>query len=337
MGLVAASVQAEIVVSWESNGVLVAEGMLPGTTGIVESASKLGEVFTNAAAFFDAEYVADSNGTIRLAIPMFFQVKGAPKIAINDDMVLVPAGTNSGTDPDYGVYSLTVDAFYMNATEVTKAQWDMVYTWATNNSYSFSNIGFGKGSDHPVYNVNWHDCVKWCNARSQMEGKMPCYTVGGSVYKTGENTPDIDLDAGGYRLPTSDEWEYAARGGLNSKRFPWGDTITHSEANYYSHDMYSSYDISTTRNYHPDYDDANPYTSPAGDFAPNAYGLYDMAGNLAEWCTDWHPNYVGSDRVLRGGSWNSMAYSARCGYVNRKVPDSPHVYSCGFRAVLPAN
>jgi len=211
---------------------------------------------------------------------------------------------------------------------VTKAQWDAVYSWAVTNEYSFDNFRLGKGWNHPVQTVNWYDCVKWCNARSEMDGRTPCYTVSDSVYKTGQSSPNCNFSANGYRLPTADEWEYAARGGLSGKRFPWGDTITHSRANYYSLSE-NSYDISSTRGYHPDYDDGGePYTSPVGDFAANGYGLYDMAGNVWEWCND----ASGSSRYIRGGCWDSYAYRLRCGYEYWLIPEYSS-YFLGFRAV----
>jgi len=239
--------------------------------------------------------------------------------AVPSGMVRIPGGTNSGTDPDYGAYSLTVETFSMDATEVTKAKWDEVYTWAIAHGYSFDHAGSGKAANHPVHTVSWYDMVKWCNARSQKEGRTPCYNL---------STWACNFAANGYRLPTKTEWEYAARGGLSGKRFPWGDTITHSQANYYSSSSYS-YDTSPTRGFHPTYATGGyPYTSPAGAFAPNGYGLYDMAGNVWEWCND----ASGSNRAIRGGSWNNNANNARCRNSNWNNPDNANNNN-GFRAV----
>lgn len=151
---------------------------------------------------------------------------------------------------------------------------------------------------------------------------------GKKVYRSGRTLPDCNFSATGYRLPTNTEWEYAARGGLSDKRFPWGDTIQHSQANYRSSEAYA-YDTNPTRGYHPTYETGGPpYTSPAGAFAANGYGLYDMAGNVFEWCDDT----LGSYRLIRGGSWDYNAFSARCGYsywVNPEYADNNY----GFRAV----
>jgi len=249
-------------------------------------------------------------------------------VAIPSGMVRIPGGSNSGTDPDFGAYSLTVSTFYMDRTEVTKAQWDIVYSWASTNGYSFDNAGLGNTTNHPVQTVNWYDCVKWCNARSQMEGKTPCYTVSGGIYKTGQSSPDCNVSVNGYRLPTNTEWSYATRGGLSNKRFPWGDTITHSDANYRS-EASCSYDISPTRGYNLAYTKGGKtHTSPAGSFPANGYGLYDMAGDVWEWCWD----SSGSDRSLRGGSWNHGADQARCGDAYWHDPSIAHI-GVGLRSV----
>ncbi len=248
-------------------------------------------------------------------------------------MVRIPAGTNSGIDPDHGVYSLTnASAFYMDRTEVTKAQWDVVYVWAVANGYSFENVGSGKAANHPVQGLNWYDCVKWCNARSQKDGRTPCYTVDGSVYKTGRGSPMTNLAASGYRLPKVMEWEYAARGGLSGKRFPWGDIIDHTRANYYSewnngvprysYDQgYSGHDTRYATG-------GTPYTSPAGAFAANGYGLYDMAGNVDEWC---YEAYSWDTAIYNGGgNWSDSACYVTCANMGL---DGALNSSIGFRAV----
>jgi formylglycine-generating enzyme required for sulfatase activity len=270
-------------------------------------------------------------------------------------MALIPAGNftmgdamgDGDTDgtPTHTVY---VSAYYMDKHEVTKALWDDVYQWATNHGYTFDQPVFGKATKHPVIVTCWYDAVKWCNARSEKGGKTPAYytDVGlVTIYRTGQLAPHVRWDRG-YRLPTEAEWEKAARGGLSGKRFPWGDTITHSNANYISASEYS-YDTSTTRGYHPNYQaGGDPHTSPAGSFSTNGYGLYDMAGNVWEWCWDWFgvdgstsPNdprgpVSGSYRVLRGGCWDYDAKDSRVACRNYGDPADGDYY-VGFRPVLP--
>jgi formylglycine-generating enzyme len=250
------------------------------------------------------------------------------------NMALIPAGSFQmgnalsasaidGNSDELPVHTVSVSAFYMDKYEVSKALWDEVATWAATKGYDINAASAsGKATNHPVHSVSWYSMVKWSNARSQKEGLTPCYTVGGVVMRTGigmgTSDPDCNFLASGYRLPTEAEWEKAARGGLSGKRFPWGDTITHSEANYNS-DALVSYDVSPTRGFHPTYETGSlPYSSPVGSFAPNAYGLYDMAGNMREWCWDWYDgfyyasspssdprggSYGQGGKEMRGGSW----------------------------------
>ena len=247
---------------------------------------------------------ADWNGNIAV---LYFHVEADDGVS-EANMVSIPAGTNDVADLDFGDYSLRVDAFFMEATEVTKAQWDRVYSWAVTNGYSFENAGSGKASSHPVHSVSWYDCVKWCNARSEKEGRSPCYTVGNEVYKTGEGRhPACNFTANGYRLPTNDEWEYVARGGLAGGRFPWGDMIAHDNANYCGVN-WPGHDADQAYGFHPDYEVGGyPYTSPVGQFAANGYGMHDMAGNVWEWCWDTQESY----RNVRGGSWFDSGFHAR--------------------------
>jgi formylglycine-generating enzyme len=276
-------------------------------------------------------------------------------------MALIPAGPfqmgdtfGEGDSDELPVHTVYVSAFYMDRYEVTKAMWDNVMNWASSHGYDIrADSGSGKASDHPVQWVTWYECVKWCNARSEKEGLTPCYThpTSGDVYRQGECTPDCNWSANGYRLPTEAEWEKAARGGSSGHRFPWADAdmITHSRANYcgrpwaYSYDLgYGGYDVNYATC-------DEPYTSPVGSFTPNGYGLYDMAGNVFEWCWDWYgSNYYGSSvgtdpkgapsgeyRVLRGGSWYILtpAIHLRCAYRGRlSGPDGSNSFD-GFRCV----
>jgi formylglycine-generating enzyme required for sulfatase activity len=274
------------------------------------------------------------NAGVDLPAKLFSNVRvsvTASDDAVPAGMVNIPAGSfQMGDSLDGSSYALPVhtvyvSAFAMDKYPVTKALWDDVYNWASTHGYSFERGAQGKAANHPAHSMTWYDALKWCNARSEKEGRTPAYYTDAGLsnrYRSEQVAPYVNWSSG-YRLPTEAEWEKAARGGASGQRFPWGNTITHSQANYYSSTSYA-YDTSPTRGYHPSFQAGGmPHTSPVDYFAPNSYGLYDMAGNVWQWCWDRYGSYSsgaqtdprgpssGSSRVIRGGCWIGTAVHCR--------------------------
>ena len=217
-----------------------------------------------------------------------------------------------GRDDDEGPqHSVTVGSFYMKATEVTQKEWREVMG---------SNPSYFKGDDRPVESVSWFDAVKYCNALSKKEGRTPVYRINGE-------SVTANWSADGYRLPTEAEWEYAARGGTTTAIYtgsltirglnnaPALDAISWYGGNSgYKYPYSEGYDSSGWSEKQYNHNKAG--TRKVGQKRPNPYGLYDMLGNVWEWCWDWYGDYSsgsqidpggpssGVYRVSRGGSWD---------------------------------
>ncbi|MBN1593296.1 MAG: formylglycine-generating enzyme family protein [Candidatus Coatesbacteria bacterium] len=249
-------------------------------------------------------------------------------------MVSIPAGSFSMGSPDYeeGRWdqegpqrTVNISAFLMSETEITEKQWEDVVGW--NHCYH------KRGDNYPVEYVTWYDCLSFCNKLSEADGYTNCYTMTGIVY-TGSHITSADVtwdqDANGYRLPTEAEWEYACRAGTTT-RFYTGD---------------SDGDLGGAGWY---MDNSGSQKHEVRQKAANAWGLYDMHGNVYEWCWDWYSfGYYGdrpdpdsdptgpdsgTHRISRGGSWDYIARYCRSACRVNLAPDSLYYGVLGFRVV----
>jgi formylglycine-generating enzyme required for sulfatase activity len=227
------------------------------------------------------------------------------------NMVTVQGGTlPSGS----ALAGQTVATFQIGKYEVTWGEWKTVRDWAVanNKGYDLAGVGAGNGDNFPVTDVSWYDVVKWCNARSEKEGKTPVYKNGnGTTYKTGKGAPTLNSSANGYRLPSEKEWEWAARGGVSSKGYTYSGSNTASVVAWTS-------------------ENSGGGTKAVGTKSANELGIYDMSGNVWEWCWEVYDPFP-SYRRLRGGCWfHNAALGTVSGRDDHYYPDG-QIYDIGFR------
>jgi formylglycine-generating enzyme required for sulfatase activity len=247
--------------------------------------------------------------------------------AVPEGFVLVAGGTftmgspgdEAGRDSDEGPqHSVTVGSFYLGKNEVTQKEWEGLMGTSLEEQKALAGPSYlyGVGDNYPMYYVSWLEAVKYCNARSEDEGLKKAYTIDGT-------TVTCNWAAGGYRLPTEAEWEYAAKGGKDGPGFLYSGSDTPGEVAWYSvNSGYEAHEVGTK--------------------TANGLGVYDLSGNLWEWCWDWYGDYgeaaqnnprgpdSGSARVLRGGSWNFGAGVLRSS-VRSDVGPSYRGEDLGFR------
>ena len=207
-----------------------------------------------------------------------------------------------------------VGRFWVGKYAVTWGEWKEVREWAVKKGYEME-AGAGEGEKHPVTNVNWYSVVKWCNARSEKEGVEAAYYAEGEVYRSGEKD-EVEIRGGssGYRLPSKGEWEWAARGGVNGKGCEYSGSNDLGEVGWYDKN-------------------SGGKSHEVGTKMENELGIYDLTGNVWEWCFDAFSGASAAYRLSLGGSWFNAACNARMSWRRNVSLTALSNDNSGFRVV----
>jgi len=296
------------------------EGKVTGTDGVgivgvkITTSPVTAEVFTDASGNYSLVDLAAGSYTIAAEKSGYYA--RTQQVTVNDGeitvnnvtlilesetlegMVFVKGGTfemgsTSGVSNEQPVHSVAISSFYIGKYEVTQSEYEAVMG---NNPSSFS------GENNPVENVSWYDAIEYCNKLSENQGFTKFYTINGT-------NVTMNWRANGFRLPTEAEWEYASRGGMHSAQYTYsGSNNIDDVALYFSNSGSKTHEVGTKQ--------------------PNELGIYDMSGNVWEWCNDWYSSTYyssspsvdpqgpgsGTYKVNRGGSWYDDASDCRSAY-----------------------
>jgi len=306
-----------VSITCATGGVMIhytTDGSEPGVNSqIYDSPINLYQTTTVRAKAYETGYIASATAIATYSIDVAHPIQ----------MVYVPAGIFTMGDTQSGqwndalpTHSVSLSSFYIGKYEVTQAEYSQFMQSDMQPAEGWTS-GLGMGDNYPAYAITWYYILKYCNLRSIAEGLTPVYIINGSTNplnwgampsssNANWNAAICNWNANGYRLPTEAEWEYAARGAADTPDYMYSGSDNIDDVAWYANDNNSN------------------SCRPVGTKAPNGLGIYDMSGNVDEWCWDWYSSYsnealnnptgptIGNYRLVRGGGWAADDAAFEC-------------------------